>query len=298
MAQFKVSNSERGMSLENFIHRHVGDLSHKKVKQAIDDKRVSVNGKVVFIWKWNLKPGDIVQFKSSAKDRESGIELSRYQYIKTLYEDDNLLVTDKPAFMDFDSYVEHVAAYLKRIKGKGFYPYVGQIHRLDRETSGILLFTKKKQANTLADQFRERSVKKFYFAVVQGRVEKEQGTIRERLEKGKFEGGKKARTVKGEEGKEAVTEYMVTERYENATVLRVLLGTGRTHQIRVHMASIGHPVIGDKLYGGENTKLINRQALHAWRVEFTHPVTRKKMKFEAPIPADIQKLLETLRASV
>lgn len=303
--QFRVKKSERGKRLDSFIYEKLGDWSHKRVKQLIDKKKVFINGKSVFISSWNLKPNDKVQFTADESDAVQAPETGRYQFVQVIFEDTYILVTHKPAFVDYDSFVTQVAGYLKRMHQKKFYPYLGQVHRLDKETSGILLFTKKKMANTLADQFRERTVKKQYVAVVRGRVRKEHDVIEERLEKKKFDGGKKVQVVKGNLGKESYTEYWVEERYDEGTLLKVLIGTGRTHQIRVHMADIGHPIWGDKLYGDEepnpDSKVkvkMKRQALHAHRIEFKHPVTGKRMQFEAPIPPDMSALIDALRESV
>ena len=297
MFEFRVKKSERGKRIDTFLYAKMGTWSHRQIKQAIDNKRVFVNGKGVFISSWNLKPNDQVKFLPEKSDMPGTAELSRYQYIDVVYEDTDILVTNKPAFVDYDSFVTQVNVYLKRTHGKNYYPYVGQIHRLDKETSGILLFTKKKSANVLADQFRHRSVKKIYLAVVAGQLNREHGSISERLEKQHLKEGKKVRVAKEGEGKEAFTEYWVEERYPEASLLKILIGTGRTHQIRVHMADLGHPVLGDKLYGNAST-MIKRQALHAHKIEFHHPMTGKLMKLTAPIPKDIASLIDHLRTNV
>ena len=291
------------MRLDAFLHEKLGNWSHKKIKQALDKKRAFINGKNILIGKWHLKKGDLLTFIPQKDDLPKNIELSRYHYVDVIFEDDNILVTNKPAFVDYDTFVAYVTSYLqrsheKRLKRK-FYPYVGQLHRLDKETSGLLVFTKKKQANVLAEQFRGRQIKKEYLALVCGKVDKDHGLIKSRLEKGEFSEGQKVRVVQEEgAGKMSITEFWVTERYENATMLKIFLHTGRTHQIRVHMADLGYPLIGDKIYGEKDQEIkfpINRQALHAHKLEFTHPITEKKMKFEAPLPKDIVSLIDWLR---
>lgn len=312
---FRVKKSERGKRLDSFLHSKMEEYSHKKIKQAIDDQRVSINGKNVFISSWNLKPNDRVTLKAVSHEdhRVPSAELSRYHYVNVVYEDPYLLVTNKAPFIDYDSFVAHVNEYLKRRHREQFYPYLGQMHRLDKETSGLLIFTKKKSANTLADQFRDRQIRKYYLALVEGEVQKEHAVITDPLLKGKFEGGKKAQVASKGEGKESRTEYWVEERYMGATLLRILLGTGRTHQIRVHMSERGYPILGDKLYIADrgsqivdrknqndlrtaiNDLRVKRQMLHAHRVEFIHPVTHKKMKLEAPLPRDMAELIDRLR---
>lgn len=295
--KWRVKSSEHGMSLENFIYKQMGDWSHKQVKVAIDRKRAFVNGRNVFISKWNVKKNDLVLFVPSPSD-QAGSQASggRYKFVDVLFDDSYVIVTNKPAFIDYETYVETVKGYLKRrISGRS-YPYLGQVHRLDKETSGVMLFTKKKIANTVADQFRAHTVKKFYLTVVNGRVKKDEGLINRPIEKGRFEEGRKVRIVEDEDsGKSALTHYRVMERYDDATLVRVEIKTGRTHQIRIHMSNLGHPVVGDKLYGGDAGMPFRRQALHAERLEFRHPVLHQKMKMVAPLPPDLRELIDKLR---
>lgn len=297
--KWRVKRSEHGMSLENFVYKQLGDWSHKQVKDAIDRKRAFVNGRNVFISKWNIKRNDLVLFSPSQADGPGAPSASggRYKYVDVLYKDQYVLLANKPAFVDHEAFAATIAEFLKRQnKGEG-HPYVGQMHRLDKETSGVMIFTLKKSANVLADQFREHTIRKFYLALVSGQVKKEEGRITKAIEKGHFEEGKKARVAEDEEiGHKAETLYRVIERYDTTSLLRVEIKTGRTHQIRVHMDSIGHPLIGDKLYGTADPKLpFRRQALHAERIEFSHPISKKRMKVEAPLPQDMVLLIDKLR---
>lgn len=293
MYKWKVKKSERGVSLENFLYKQMGNWSHKQIKRAIDHKRAFVNGRNIFVAKWNLKPNDLVLFVPTFQEKEK--PLSRYQFVEVLYEDSYLLAANKPPFVDYETYAETVKNYLKRqTKGQG-YPYVGQVHRLDKETSGVMLFTKKKSANTLLDQFREHQIKKFYLALVRGQLQKDEGTVTKAIEKGEFGEGKKVRVVNQGSGKEAHTHYRVVERYRNATLLRVEIKTGRTHQIRIHMSDLGFPIVGDKLYGDDKALAFKRQVLHAERVDFVHPVTGKKIRVVAPLPKDLEELIDRLR---
>lgn len=295
MYKWRVKKSERGISLENFIYQKLGDWSHKQVKTAIDNKRAFVNGKNVFVSKWNLKPNALVVFSPSEKDLPQLQPGGRYRFIDVLYEDVHILAANKPAHVDFETYVKTVQDYLKRKnKGQG-YPYLGQMHRLDKETSGVMLFTKKKVANALADQFRDHSIQKFYVALVDGRVDQEQGRIDKAIEKGQFEEGRKVRVVSTAKGKKSTTLFRVLERYNRASLLRVEILTGRTHQIRIHLSDQGYPVVGDKVYGKPAGVGFRRQALHAERIDFKHPVSKAKMKIVAPIPKDMLQLIELLR---
>lgn len=292
--KWRVKKSERGMTLENFIYKKLGDWSHKQVKDAIDHKRAFVNGRNVFISKWNLKPNHVVLFAPSDNDvpRENQ---SRYRFVDVLLEDNDIIAVNKPAFVDHEMMAETVRNYLQRRNGQKSYPYVGQMHRLDKETTGVMLFTKKKRANVLADQFREHKIRKFYLALVHGRVEKEQGVIKNKIEKGRFDHGRKARETTDSDGMRAVTNFRVVERYDDATLLRVEIETGRTHQIRVHFSGMDHPLIGDKLYGPEQDAGHNRHLLHAERVDFKHPVSGKKIRVMAPIPKDMGLVIEKMR---
>lgn len=296
--KWKAKKSERGMSLENFIYKKLGDWSHGQVKKAIDNRRAFVNGKNVFISKWNLKPNDLVLFAPSKADVPQA-STNRYRFVEVLFEDSHIIAANKPAFVDHEDFSKTVQEYLKRKnKGKGF-PYLGQMHRLDKETTGVMIFTKKKIANSLADQFRERRIQKFYSAIVDGHVQKEQGSIRKGIEKGEFEEGRKVRVVSSQaKGKKAVTLFRTVERYDKASVLKVEILTGRTHQIRIHLSDMGYPIVGDKLYGNENGIPFKRHALHAERLDFIHPVTRNKIKIQAALPGDMKKLIENLRDNI
>lgn len=294
--KWKVKKSERGLTLENFIYKKLGDWSHAQVKAAIDKKRAFVNGKNVFISKWNLKDNSTVLFAPTERDlpKATSQQGGRYRFVDVLFEDNHILAVNKPAFVDFESFVKTVQDYMRRKNKMQGYPYLGQMHRLDKETSGVMLFTKKKIANTLADQFRKHTIGKHYMAIVNGRVDKDQGKITKPIEKGEFGDGKKVK-IAGDDGMKATTLFQVVERYDNATLLRIEILTGRTHQIRIHMADMGHPIVGDKLYGDDTGIEFKRQALHAERIDFLHPVTKAKMKILAPIPPELNKLIGQLR---
>lgn len=292
--KWKVKKSERSMSLENFIYKQLGDWSHKQIKRSIDAKRAFVNGRNIFVSKWNLKPNDTVLFVPTQNDVPK-LPTSRFHYVDVLHEDNDLIVTNKPPFVDYEEYTKIVVDYIKRKNRGKSYPYLGQMHRLDKETSGVMVFTKKKQANVLADQFRDHSVQKFYLALVCGRVPQEQGKITKPIEKGEFGEGRKVR-IHDRLGKTAMTRYQVLERYAHATLLKVEIFTGRTHQIRIHLSDLGFPVVGDKLYGQDVAGRqipARRHMLHAETLIFTHPITHKKMRIHAPMTKDFLALVET-----
>lgn len=307
MFKWKVKKSEHGLSLENFIYKYMGEWSHKKVKTAIDAKKAFVNGRNIFISKWNVKAGDTITFVADMQPQaKAGANQSRYKYIDVLFEDKYIIAASKPPFVDHEQFALTVQNYLKRQNKGEALPYLGQMHRLDKETSGVMIFTKKKMANTLADQFRDHRLQKQYLALVHGEIPIETGRIGKPIEKGEFEGGRKVRiNASSPLAKSAMTEFRVLERYRGFTLVRVIIKTGRTHQIRVHMEDMGHPLVGDKLYTDDMPSPINslvksmrRQALHAEQLTLYHPVTNKKLKVSAPIPDDMGKLIASLRDAV
>jgi 23S rRNA pseudouridine1911/1915/1917 synthase len=226
----------------------------------------------------------------------------RHDRLKVYYEDRDIIVVEKPvntyAVPDEkgnakDDLFSLVKEYLKRKHG-GKGAFVSAVHRLDADTSGIMVFALSNDGKKIEEQFRQHSIRREYMAIVDGRVDSDGGVIKKAVEKGRFHGGKKAKVSAG--GKEAVTEFRVVERYKDATLLRVNVKTGRTHQIRVHMASEGHPVIGDRVYGGSSHRTdIKRQALHAHMIGFRHPKTGKKLQFQSPLPKDMKDFLDKLR---
>ena len=167
------------------------------------------------------------------------------------------------------------------------------VNRLDMNTSGLVIVAKNAYAHhTLSTAMSENKVEKKYITVVDGIIKENEGTIDEPIYRPTEDSIKR---IIDERGQSSVTHYKVIERLENATVLEVSLETGRTHQIRVHMAHIGHGIIGDELYGYVDEELINRQALHAYKLEFEQPRTKEKLKFKADIPEDMKELISKLR---
>jgi 23S rRNA pseudouridine1911/1915/1917 synthase len=271
------------------------------VKAILDQGRVLLNGRRVVIASWQVRPGDRVDIVSEGDEAQPA---AGEHYLKIVHEDADLLVIEKDAGIACEkspvatrpSIVSIINAYLKRKYPHRKGHYLGLVHRLDRDTSGLMVYTKTHEANRITDQFKRHAIKRRYLAVVEGKIEGPSGKIEGYLKKSALlSGGRKVTSSTPESGHQAVTLFKVLERYDNATLVEVTLNTGRTHQIRVQMASIGHPVVGDKIYGGERVFPFHRQALHATFLKFHHPVTGKNMEFRSDLPRDMRRLVDRLR---
>lgn len=229
-------------------------------------------------------------------------------FIDIIYEDRDIIAVNKPRGVEVLSsnpktrkpgnagtLTDSVRSYLMRKFEGARGAFVKPLHRLDKETTGIVLFAKSKAGEKLIEDVKEHRIERKYLAIVEGPVDKEDGTINLPLEKGDFGHGKKVSVAKKGEGQPAVTHYHVVERYENATLLEIRLETGRTHQIRVHFAAVGHPLVGDKVYNPHGRIKFPRQALHAAEVEFKHPANGKKIKLFAKTPNEMEELIDRLR---
>ncbi len=232
-----------------------------------------------------------------------------------LHEDAHLLVVDKPAGLVVHpgagaprgTLVNALLQHVKDLSGIGGVLRPGIVHRLDRGTSGLLLVAKDDETHrALARQFASRSVEKEYLALVHGVPARAQGEIHAAI--GRDPVQRKRMSTRAPRGREARTRWTVEETFDGAALLRVRIQTGRTHQIRVHLASIGHPVVGDAVYGGRRSPSsqaaaareilhgLGRPALHAARIGFTHPATGARVAFASPLPADLAQALDSLRA--
>lgn len=223
-----------------------------------------------------------------------------------LYEDEALIVLNKPAGLVVHpapghpkgTLVHALLAHCQNLSGIGGVQRPGIVHRLDRDTSGVMLIAKTDQAHqSLSTQLKNREIIKEYLAVVHGIFKDKKGTLSTVI--GRHTHDRKKMSVFTRQGRPAVTSYEVIEEFPNYSLVKIQIHTGRTHQIRVHMKYLNHPVVGDPLYGrgAKDQALIQRQALHAKRITFKHPVTDHPLEFVAPLPQDMKNLLEKLRAS-
>ncbi|MGN1033688.1 MAG: RluA family pseudouridine synthase, partial [Intestinibacter sp.] len=215
-----------------------------------------------------------------------------------VYDDFDLIVVNKPPFMvvhPTKSHFENTMAngVTDYIIKKGEAVKIRFVNRLDMNTSGLVIVAKNPFAqHVLSSEMKDEGFDKKYITVVKGIVEKDRDTINEPIYRPTDDSVKR---VVDPRGQESITHYKVIERLKDATVLEVKLETGRTHQIRVHMSHIGHPIIGDELYGSLDEDLINRQALHAYSLKFKQPRTKEILEFKTDIPRDMKELIEKLR---
>ncbi len=299
--KFLVEDSETGIRIDRFLSDKIKDMSRSYLQKLLKEKRVTVNGKEV---KANYKVQKCDNICISAPEPEEPDILPEDIPLDILYEDEDLLVVNKPKGMVVHPSAGHttstlVNAVLFHCKGNlsGINGIMrpGIVHRIDKDTTGALLICKTDSAHRiLAEQLKEHSVKRRYRAIVRGNLKEEEGTIEGPIGRHPIERKKMAINYKN--GKDAVTHYKVLERFGNATYIECRLETGRTHQIRVHMASIGHPLLGDEVYGSsKNPYHLQGQTLHAMILGFIHPTSKEYMEFQAPLPEYFVKLLEKLR---
>ena len=299
-----VEDAEEGRRLDSWIAGKLPDLSRSRVQSLIETEHVRVDRKAARP-SARVRAGQtvVVEIPAAAPAVPQPEDIP----LRIVHEDAHLLVVDKPAGLavhpgagrDAGTLVNALLHHVKDLSGIGGVLRPGIVHRLDRGTSGLLLVAKDDATHRhLARQFAGRTVEKEYLAVVAGVPARPHGTITAAI--GRDPVHRKRMSVRGPRGRAAHSEYAVLEALDGAALLRVRIHTGRTHQIRVHLASIGHPIVADKVYGGTRAERglppLARPALHAARLCFTHPGTGERLCFESPLPADIEELLATLRA--
>ena len=285
----KVTTEDEGKELREIMREHF-DFSARLRNRIKREKLVMVDGVSTPGWK---KPVVGAEIRITLPDETSGFKPQNIP-LDIVYEDDELMIINKqpglivhPTKGHPTGTVANALMYYMEQTGKPF--KIRFVNRLDMDTSGLLVVAKNSYTqNDYTKQMKENTVEKRYIAVVKGIVESDEGTID--LPIGRPDPDHVRRGVM-EDGAPSVTHYKVLDRYNGYSLVELLLETGRTHQIRVHMSHIGHPVLGDWLYEGLNPLLIDRQALHAAKLTFTHPMTKKRMTFEAPIPEDIKKAI-------
>lgn len=297
--EFDIDTACEKKRLDVFLTEAQGDVSRNFVQKLIEDGQVRVNQQTVKA-NYKVKHGDLVEMNIP---EPAPLELTAEDIpLDIHYEDEHMIVIDKPAGLVVHPAPGHPGGTLvnallfhcKDLTGIGGVERPGIVHRLDKDTSGLIVVAKSDHSLvSLQRQFQERTIKKVYLALTQGRLDPPRGTVRSPI--GRHPKDRK-KMATGEEGREAETVFEVIRHFEGYDLVKLFPKTGRTHQIRVHLASLGHPVLSDPLYGGRSrrkTPALERQALHAHQLTLAHPVSRKSMEFNSPLPPDMARLIPT-----
>jgi 23S rRNA pseudouridine1911/1915/1917 synthase len=306
---FHVAAEDSGARLDAYLAARINDWSRARIQRLIEDGDVLVSGRTAKS-SYKLRDGDELEVEltplapSAFTPENIPIEI--------IYEDDDLIVVNKPAGLvvhpaasiSSGTLANALAFHFQKLSTRGGLARPGIVHRLDKDTSGLIVVAKTEAAHeNLADQFRAREVFKNYVALVHGRLKQEAGQIDQPIAR---DPRNRTRMTVVRGGRPSLSLYRVRQQFERFTLLDVEIKTGRTHQIRVHLQWLKHPVVGDGVYGDGRDKTVqdaklrarvnalHRQFLHAERLAFHHPRTNEKMSFTAPLPEELAKLLDEL----
>jgi 23S rRNA pseudouridine1911/1915/1917 synthase len=299
--QLEASASDAGQRLDAYLHARLPEYSRSRLQEWIGEGRVRVDGapqkrsyQLRGAERIHVEPAELPPLRAIPEDLP----------LDVLYEDDSVIAVNKPAGMVVHAgagvhegtLVNALLHRFHRLSDVGGELRPGIVHRLDRFTSGVILVARTDAAHRdLAAQFAARKVEKIYVALVHGKVKADRGRIDSPITRDPVH--RTRMTSRLPHGRTALTEYTLLRRFQKFTLLEVRIGTGRTHQIRVHLASLRHPVVGDALYGAPTSDLA-RYFLHARSIAFTSPATGQRVTVTAPLPSDLQKYLHTLAAEV
>jgi 23S rRNA pseudouridine1911/1915/1917 synthase len=296
--EFVVSPNDARLRLDQFLAKELPEYSRSRLQQLIRSGFVRLN-------KQTTRPRQIVRGGDKIHLIEPPLEKIEMRPepipLDVLFEDDGLIIINKPADLTVHpgagqrehTLVNALLSHCTTLSGIGGKERPGIVHRLDKETSGCLVVAKNDIAHReLSKQFAARTVEKIYLALVAGKLRKPTGVIEENI--GRHPVQRKRMSVSSKRGRAAKTEYRVIRSSDQASLVECRLHSGRTHQIRVHLHHLGHPVLGDKIYAPRFTKNFPRQMLHAWKLGFRHPCTGEWRSFEASLPADFN---EAIRAA-
>ena len=299
MYKYIVKNEDKGKRLDRYVTEQNAEITRTAVQRLIDEKNILVNGKEQKV-SYKINENDVVEVEIPEPKK---IEIKAEDIpIEVIYEDSDIIVVNKPKGMvvhpgngNLDGTLVNaiMAKCGDSLSGIGGEIRPGIVHRIDKDTSGLLIVAKNDKAHVnLSEQIKAHKVKKTYIALVRGVVRENEATIDMPIGRSKTD-RKKMAVCK--DGKNAVTHIKVLKRWEHYTLLQVNIETGRTHQIRVHLSYIGYPIIGDYTYSnGKNEFGVVGQCLHAQKLEFKHPITNKIMELEAPLPEYFQEIIQKL----
>jgi 23S rRNA pseudouridine1911/1915/1917 synthase len=315
-SHFIIDKGQSLMRIDKYITEKLANATRNKVQKAIDEGMILVNGNATKA-NYQIKPLDEIKVYLPSQPRDTEV-IPEKMDLDIVYEDDYLLLINKPAGMVVHpahgnwsgTLVNGLAYYfnqLPELPGNSGRP--GLVHRIDKDTSGLLVIAKSEDAMThLAHQFFHHTIERTYFALVWGVPDEDQGTVNVPIGRSTKDRKLMEAFPDGSQGKHAVTHWKVLKKLRYVSFLQCNLETGRTHQIRAHLKYLGHPLFNDAMYGGDKIrkgtqfakyktfidnafKLLPRQALHAMSLGFIHPITQEKMYFEAPLPSDFEQLL-------
>ncbi len=298
MIQLTVARDRSGLRLDRFLALELNDFSRARLQTLIREGFVRLNGKTP-------RPRDPVRSGDNVELTEPELEKIEAQpepmALEILFEDDDLLVLNKPAGMVMHPGAGHLRhtlvnallAHCKNLSGIGGRERPGIVHRLDKETSGCLVVAKNDATHrALSKQFAARTMQKIYLALVAGIPRQSSGVIDAAIARHPVH--RQRMSIARRQGRAAKTEYRVLRSGAKISLLECTLHSGRTHQIRVHLHHLAHPVLGDKLYGGKHAGTFPRQMLHAWKLAFNHPRTGEVITFEAPVPPDFTEAMRQI----
>lgn len=302
--QFVVEEEQSGERIDKYLSETLPELSRSYIQKLIKDNQVTANEKVVKA-NYKLNEGDIL-YLEEPELKEPDI-LPENIPLDILYEDSDFLIVNKPKGMVVHPSAGHYTGTLvnalmyyckEDLSGINGVMRPGIVHRIDMDTTGSLLVCKNDFAhNDIAQQLKEHSITRIYHAIVHGVLKEDEGTIHAPI--GRHPIDRKKMSINEKNGKDAVTHYQVIKRFENFTYIQCQLETGRTHQIRVHMSSIHHPLLGDEVYGPAKCPYkLQGQTLHAKTIGITHPRTKEYIEVEAPLPEYFTKLLKKLENNI
>lgn len=295
-----VSWEDEGVRIDKYLVDNLEDITRNRIQKLIDEKQIKVNDKDIKS-NYKVKENDIIHIVIP-EAVEINIQAENIP-LDIVYEDEDLLVVNKPKGMVVHPAPGHYTGTLvnaimyhckDNLSGINGELRPGIVHRIDMDTTGLLVVCKNDYAhNFLAEQLKEHSITRKYHAIVYNSVKEDDGTVNAPLGRNPSD-RKKMAIVK--DGREAITHYHVIDRFKNFSYIECQLETGRTHQIRVHMTSINHPLLGDELYGPKSSNYnLQGQTLHAKVLGFIHPRTKEYMEFEVPLPEYFEKLINILK---